>query len=401
MKILVVCPFIPSPTSGNRTRSYQLLRILARSHTVSLVAIDDGSIRESPQNMALLENLAHRMEVLPYTTSYPKRLRQLMYVVSGRSNTIGEHTTKGMVAVLKSFLSRGHYDVLIFECALTAAALLPEHVKVILDQHNIEFEILQRAYKHEKTWLRKWYNWRESRLVEPVEIELCRRADAVTMTSERERLLLKGRLPRSKIEVVPNGVDTEYFHGDCSDQEVNGRIIFTGSMEYYPNIQAVLFFAEKCWPLIRKQVPDATWLIVGKNPVPEVLKLAELPGVTVTGSVADVRPYFNEATVAIAPLLVGSGTRLKILEAMAMYKAVVSTSLGCEGLTVVPGKHLLIADQPAEFAHVVAELLNNPEKRRALGMTGRALVEAVYSWEQCGQRLLQLVEEMGASVHEQ
>ena len=196
------------------------------------------------------------------------------------------------------------------------------------------------------------------------------------------------------IEVVPNGVDIDYFQRNGSEQGVDGRIIFTGSMEYYPNVEAVLFFAQKCWPLIRERLPNATWQIVGKNPVIDVRKLAKLPGVTVTGSVADVRPYFTEAMVAIVPLLVGSGTRLKILEAMAMQKAIVSTSLGYEGLSVVPGKHLIAADQPEAFAQAVIELLNNPGKRQALGIASRVLVEAEYGWERCGDQLLRVLEQL-------
>lgn len=402
MKILMVSPYLPSPTLGNRARSYHLLRMLARHHTVSLLAMNVDIAIEASYSISLLENFLYRIEVIRHSTLHAK-LRKLVNVICGKSNIVDEHTTKGMQSALDLLFARDHYDVVLFECALIANHRLPEHVKVILDQHNIEHELLQRAYLHETDWLRKWYTWREGRLVKPIEIELCRKADAVAVTSERERLLLKSVLPRSIIEVVPNGVDIEYFHGNYSEQEVDGRIIFTGSMGYHPNADAVLLFAQKCWPLIREHIPGATWQIVGKDPLPDVWKLAELSGVTVTGSVADVRPYFAEAMVAIVPLLVGSGTRLKILEAMAMRKAVVSTSLGCEGLSVVPGKHLIVADQPEVFAQAVIELLNNAKKRQALGTAGRALVEAEYSWEKCGTRLLELVTEvveMESSLHE-
>ena len=199
-------------------------------------------------------------------------------------------------------------------------------------------------------------------------------------------------MPRNVIEVVANGVDLEIWQPPDLEQEVAGRIIFTGSMDYYPNVSAVLFFAQACWPLIREQVPHAHWLIVGRNPPPEVQQLAELPGVTVTGSVPDTRPYFAEAEVAIVPLQIGSGTRLKILEALSMQKAVVSTSLGAEGLSVVHDKHLLIADDPPAFAQSVVELLQQPERRRTLGEVGRRLVEAEYSWERCGEQLLDVLD---------
>ena len=162
-------------------------------------------------------------------------------------------------------------------------------------------------------------------------------------------------------------------------------------MDYYPNVHAVLFFAQKIWPLIRAQIPTATWHIVGKNPLPEVQNLAELAGVTITGSVPNMHPYLAEAQVAIAPLLIGGGTRLKILEGLAMQKAIVSTSLGCEGLAITAGKHLIVADEPEAFAREVIALLNNPERRSLLGSTGRALVESEYSWERCGASLLEIL----------
>lgn len=394
MNILMVSPYIPSPTSGNRSRSYYLLKMLARQHTVSLLAIDDGVKPEAPQSLAPLEDFASTIEIVPSVTTYPKRVHQLVNVLIGRSTSLSQYITKDVQSVLDDLLAREHYDAIVFECALASDYRLPPQIKIILDQHNIEYEVLYRTYLHETSLLRKWYNWRESILVKRAEIRLCKRADALVMTSERELIAMKRILPHNVIEVVPNGVDIDYFDGDSAGQEREGSIVFTGSMEYYPNIEAVLFFARKCWPLIRAAMPGATWQIVGKNPLPEVQKLAKLPGVTVTGSVADVRPYFTQAAVSIVPLLVGGGTRLKILEAMAMRRPVVSTSLGCEGLAVEPGKHLLLADEPEAFAQSVIELLNSPEKRRTLGIAGRALVEAEYSWEKCGDRLQKVVEEV-------
>jgi glycosyltransferase involved in cell wall biosynthesis len=336
------------------------------------------------------------MEVIPYHRSPArlKRLKQLVNVIGGKSDILNEPGTKALLNALDLLFVHDHYDAVLFEGTLNSNYHLPEQVKVIIDKHNIEFELLERLSLNETRWFRKWYNGREYRLVKPVEIKQCRDADAVAVTSERERLLLKRLLPHNVIEVVPNGVDVAYFHGSGAEQEVDGRIVFTGAMDYYPNAEAALFFAQKCWPLIRARMPGATWQIVGKNPRPDVQKLAVLPGITVTGSVADVRPSFAEAEVAIVPLLLGGGTRLKILEAMAMRKAVVSTSLGCEGLSAVPGKHLIVADQPEVFAQAVIELLKNPEKRRALGTAGRALVESAYSWERCGDRLLHILEQM-------
>lgn len=395
MHILMVSPYIPSPTSGNRSRSYYLLKMLARQHTVSLLAIDDGVTPAAPQNLAPLEDFTATIAIVPFVATYPKRVRQLMNALTGKSTYLGQRVTPGMQDALDELFAREQYDAIVFECALASDYVLPAGTKSILDQHNIEYEVLYRTYLHERLSVRKWYNWRESRMVKQAEIRLCKRADALVMTSEREVVALQKLLPHHTIAVVPNGVDIDYFQGTASQQE--SGLIFTGSMEYYPNIEAVLFFARTCWPRIRAAFPDVTWQIVGKNPRPDVQKLARLPGVTVTGSVADVRPYFARAAVSIVPLLVGGGTRLKILEAMAMRTAVVSTSLGCEGLAVEPGKHLLVADTPEAFAHSVIELLTHPQQRQALQVAGRALVEAEYSWEKCGDRLQKVVEDVTGS----
>ena len=162
-------------------------------------------------------------------------------------------------------------------------------------------------------------------------------------------------------------------------------------MDYYPNIDAILYFASECWPLIRSSAPRVTWAIVGRNPPSSVLKLGKVPGITVTGSVSDVRPYLAAANVVVAPLRIGSGTRLKILEAFAMRKAVVSTSLGCEGLDVIPGKHLIVADQPEAFAQCVVDLLQDQDKRAALGSAGKEFARA-YSWQRIGDALVDAVE---------
>ena len=393
MNLLVVSPNLPCPSSGASTRNYYLLRALACKHKVSLVALVDRAEIEQTYNISPLESFTQTVQVIVRAKSHPKRLQQLADLVRGKSYMLNSHTSQEVQDAIERLFAHNHYDVVLFESVLMAGYLLPEHAKIVIDQHNIEHELLLRTFQRETAWLRKWYNWLENRLLKPVEIRRCLRADIVLVTSERERLALKRILPGKALEVVPNGVDIEYFHGNHAEQAVPGRIIFTGAMDYYPNVDAVLFFARHCWPLVRDSFPNATWQIVGRNPLPEVWKLAELPGVTVTGSVPDVRPYLAAAEVAIAPLLIAGGTRLKILEALAMRKAVVSTSIGCEGLAVVSGEHLMVEDQPKKFALAVIKLLSSSEVRTAFGAAGRRLVEAEYSWDRCGEKLLRTLDE--------
>ena len=391
MNLLMVSPHLPSPSWGAGTRSYYLLKALADKHTVSLLSLADEKTTEA--HTMLHEIGLKRIRVLPLQISLrSKRVQQLTSVIRNRSYLLDSYQKEEVQQAISDALLQDRYDAVIFESMFMAGYRLPEELPVIIDQHNIEHELLQRTYEQEQSRFRKWFNWWEARKLKPIELARCRRAHGVLVTSEREYLLLKSLVPQCLAAVVPNGVDTRVFNTIDGQQEVTNRIVFTGTMNYYPNIQAVLFFARECWPRIRAQIPEATWQIVGKSPPPEVEQLAALPGVTVTGAVPDVKPYLAAASVAIAPLLIGSGTRLKILEALAMQKAVVSTSLGCEGLAVETGKHLCVADQPELFAQKVVDLLRSPEKRASLGQAGRALVEAEYSWEQCGNAVIRALE---------
>jgi sugar transferase (PEP-CTERM/EpsH1 system associated) len=392
MNLLIVSPYLPAPLWGASTRSYYLLNALAREHTVTLVASanDDGS-----QEAVLAEmKLKHFVKVPLPNLSQGKRMQQVVSILRRRSRLLDLYYIEAIQPVLDDLFAQDHYDVVLFESVFMAGYRLPEGTQIIIDQHNIEYELLQRTYQREKSLARKVYNWWESRCLKPVELERCRKARGVLVTSEREALLLKSLLPDVTIAVVPNGVDTEAFQVTDQPQVQPNSIIFTGSMDYFPNVGGVLYFVHQCWPFIRSKIPTATWQIVGRNPPAEILDLAKLPGISVTGSVPSVRPYLVAAMVAIAPLLIGSGTRLKILEALAMGKAVVSTSQGCEGLAVVADKHLIVADRPEVFAQSVVDLLHNEEQCRLLGHAGRKLVETEYSWKRCGDDLLRALEKI-------
>src|SRR5258708_8535806 len=291
MNLVMVSAYLAGLMSGASVRNYHLLRALARQHTVSLLSMVDSAEVEAYGVIPLLEDLTYSVQLIPYEIPHSKRWRQLLSVARGSSYFLNLFALKEVQSALDIMLARDHYDTVLFESALVAGYRLPAGVKVIIDQHNIEHELLRRTYEHERMWLRKWFNWHEYHLVKQAEMERCGNADLVLMTSERERHILKGLLPENLIEVVPNGVDIEAFSEICPVQEVPHQIIFTATMNYYPNINPMLFFAQQCWPLIRAQVPDATWQIVGRNLPPEVRLLAESPGVVVTGRVPDVRPH--------------------------------------------------------------------------------------------------------------
>lgn len=393
MNLLMVTAGLPCTVGGANTRNFHLLKTLSQKYQVSLLILANHNEFHQIELLSSLKEFACSIQLIPYQLPDRfKRLIQTLDAVRGRSYFLNLFLIPEMQDALNTLCSLHHFDVVLFESVLVAGYQLPPEVKCIIDQHNIEYELLERTYKHEKAMLRKWFSWRESRLLKQGEIQRCRKADAVLVTSQREYSALKHLLPEQLIEVIPNGVDTAMFIQRDHAQEIAHRIIFTGSMDYYPNIDAVLYFSRECWPLIQSRVPDASWQIVGKDPPREVRDLEELSGVTVTGTVPDITSYLASAAVAIAPLQIGSGTRLKILEALAMQKAVVTTSQGCEGLSVTSGEHLLVADQAQQFAQAVVDLMQDAQKRTALGYAGRKLVETEYSWEHCGHRLLEVLE---------
>jgi glycosyltransferase involved in cell wall biosynthesis len=387
MKILVVVNALPRPTWGAGTRNYHLLRALAQKHTVSLLALVRPEEREESATAHLQPHTRAILQVdAPVTGS--KRVNQLVALAKGESYSLTSQILPAAQAALDDELAHGDYDAVLFEGLLVAGYRVPSGVRVILDEHNIEYELLQRSYQAGHGLVRRGFNWMEYHRLKPREIARMQRADLVLVTSEREQLLLKGIVPGKNVRVVPNGVDTAAFTPDPAIAEAPGRLIFTASFDYYPNVQGALHFADTIWPRIHSARPDATWHLVGRNPPPEIQRLGALPGVTVTGSVPKVQPHLAAAQIAVVPLLTGAGTRLKILEAMAMRRAIVSTALGCEGLACVPGEHLLVADEPETFAAAVVDLLDDAPRRASLGEQGRALVESRYSWDFCGSQLL-------------
>jgi polysaccharide biosynthesis protein PslH len=371
-------------------RNLALLQALCQMSQVSLLIVADDVANETEAAQAVRGQVA-TMQVVPATRASFKRFYQLAGLLLNRPGSVWRASSPALGRALRQLLADGAFDAVYFEGIAVTGRIPPAAPCLIIDEHNLEWELLERSAQQAGSALRRLHDQRESAALRRTELATLSRADLVTVTSERERAALETLLPGRRICVVPNGVDVAQFAPGSPQDELPGRVVFTGSMDYYPNEQAALFFAEQCWPLIRRARPDASWYVVGANPPASVRRLADAPGVSVTGSVPETRSYLAQAQVAIAPLLVGGGTRLKILEALAMGKAMVSTSLGYEGLHLIPDEHLLIADAPALFAQAVIRALDDDALRRRLGAAGRVAVVRQYSWEHSGQTLRQAV----------
>jgi glycosyltransferase involved in cell wall biosynthesis len=277
------------------------------------------------------------------------------------------------------------FDVIQVESSQMCSYDFPAGVPLVLDEHNIEYELLARMEQGESSPLRRFYNGREHRTFRKLEQDLWRRVAGCALTSEREEQIVRAEAPGTPTAIVPNAVDSEFFSPSPSAPKPNS-LVFTGILSYRPNLDAARFLVDDIVPRIREAFPDSTTTIVGKGD-PEDLAALRGPGVTVTGWVPDVRPYMEEAAVAVVPIRMGSGTRLKVLESLSMGKAMVSTSVGCEGVDVRDGRDLLVADDPVAFADQVGRVFNDPVLARSLGEAGRALVVDRYSWTDAAGRL--------------
>jgi glycosyltransferase involved in cell wall biosynthesis len=256
---------------------------------------------------------------------------------------------------------------------------------IVFDDHNCEYLLQQRTFLTDLYSPARWpaaaYSYLQWQRLSRYEAEVCRRADRVLAVSKADASALRGLIPNLGVTVVPNGIDTQAYQpaaAGASDQEAT--LIFTGTMDFRPNVDAVLWFAREVLPGIESEVPDVQFIVVGQRPHRRLNPLRRHPSIVITGWVEDVRPYFRDATIYVAPLRMGGGTRLKLLEAMAMGTPIVATSLGAEGYPVQTGRELILADTPAAFAEAVVSLLKAEDRRAELTEAARTFVEERYDW---------------------
>jgi glycosyltransferase involved in cell wall biosynthesis len=264
----------------------------------------------------------------------------------------------------------------------------PSHPPVLLDWHNIESELMTRYASETKSLPKKLIAYRTATLLGKLEARLIRRCQYHTVVSEREQQKLLSQDPGAQVTVIPNGVDAKAF---TPRQSVNNaeNLLFVGSMDYHANIDAVTWFTKTAWPIISERRPHLHFTILGRSPDPAVRSLAS-DKVHVTGTVEDVRPFYANAVAVMVPLRVGGGTRLKILEAMAMGVPVISTTLGAEGILAHDGEDILFADSAEAMADALDRMLSQPLLRQRLIASARRLVSEHYDWSSIGDRLFHI-----------
>ena len=387
MKILFLSPTVPFPfTDGGRIRVFNLLKQIAQKSEVTLLALETQST--DADGVAELQQLGIQVHLVPNAQTLPRVSFSTLVKAFLRRQpiTVARYDVPAYRQKFRELIADETFNLVHYEMFHTAQFHTETNLPSLLSQQNVDSAIWRRLCSETGNPLYKFAYWTQQLAFQRYERVLSPKFDAVTCTSDIDATVFQQHCAEGVIEIIPNGVDTTHYLPECSS-EARAHLIYIGSMDWYPNEDAVAFFADEVLPRIQEKVPDVAFSIVGGNPSARVRKLAEREGVVVTGRVPEIKPYFAEATVFVVPLRIGSGTRLKILEALAMGKAIVSTTVGAEGLNLKDGAEIFIADEPIAFADAVTRLLMDSELRRRIGENGRARVEQDYDWRRIGEKL--------------
>ena len=387
MKILFLSPTVPFPlTDGGRIRVFNLLKQIAKQSDVTLLALETQET--DAEGVAELQQLGITVHLVPHAPTLPRvSLGTLVKAFFKRQPiTVARYDVPAYRQKFKELIAEQSFDLVHYEMFHIAQFHTETDLPGVLSQQNVDSAIWRRLCSETVNPFYKFAYWTQQLAFERYERVLSPKFDAVTCTSDIDAAVFQQYCTKDAIEIIPNGVDITHYQPDFT-AEAPAHLIYIGSMDWYPNEDAVAFFADEVLPQIQEKVPDVAFSIVGGNPSARVQKLAARDGVVVTGRVPEIKPYFAEATVFVVPLRIGSGTRLKILDALAMGKAIVSTTVGAEGLDLKDGEEIFIADEPNDFADAVIRLLTDSELRRRVGEYGRARVERDYDWRSIGRKL--------------
>ena len=391
MRLLIVYPYIPYPVDrGTYQRTYHLLRALARDHEVDLLALSEGG--ERLEQRPVFEQFCRRVEFVRFehpawARLFPDRL------LNPLPTTVRHWTLPHIGEAIQRFATAERYDA-VHVCDIVMAQYFLDQLSqmpLAVDRSRVDLQFQIEQHRHTGHGLRnRVLTWENLAKLTRFEKRIARRASVEVVCGPDDETFIRAHISTEvKVLVVTNGVDLDYFTPTATrdPRAPDPTILFCGAMDYTPNVDALRwFFAEIHKPLLRR-VPALRVLIVGKSPLPEVQAYDGLAGVTVTGGVPDVRPYYRRAWLQIVPLRIGGGTRLKIPESMAMGTPVVSTTIGAQGLDLVQGEDILLADRPEDFAAQTARALEDATLRAHLEVKGAQTVHARLSWPMLGQKL--------------
>jgi len=381
---------------GGKIRTYQMLKELKRDHQITYLTLDDGVAAIDAREKAT--EYCHEVISIPHHTTakfsaafYSELASNLL---SPLPYAIKKYESAPMREQVVTLGASRRFDLIVCDF-LAPAANVPREVAcpTVLFQHNVEAMIWKRHYEVQSNPLKQAYLRGQWRKMCAFESESCRRFDAVVTVSREDREMIEREYEAEDVYDVPTGVDVDFFKpsGDVAPEANN--LVFTGSMDWLPNEDAIRYFTEQIMPLIKQKIPGVTLTVVGRNPYPGLLELSKRDdSIVVTGRVDDVRPFMEKAAAYVVPLRIGGGTRLKIFEAMAMEKAVVSTTIGAEGLPVRNNEELILADTPEAFAGSVVRLLQDQTLARSLGQRAAVRVRETFGWPRVAEHFVSICE---------
>ncbi len=386
MKILFLTPQLPHPPKqGTALRNWGLISQLARrGHRIVLLSFDGDGAPPSGE----LRAACQRVEAIAAPVRSP--LRRMRTLLASPWPDMAERLwSPAFARRLRALIAEEAPDVIQIEgIELARYAFDPalDGIPLVFDDHNCEYLLQKRAFEVDRARPARWHaaayssvQWRRLR---DFERRILRRASAVLCVSHEDQALLRALAPDTQPHVIYNGIDVDAYAAFAPAAAKDGAplLLFTGKMDYRPNIDAALWLGRSIFPLVRRHAPGCRLRIVGQKPSPRLDVLRTDPAIEITGAVDDIRPHIAAATVYAAPLLAGGGTRFKLLEAMAMRKAIVSTTQGCEGFAEIAGRGMRVADTTEDFARAIAQLIDNPDQRRQLGEQAYRDVSATYDW---------------------
>ena len=375
--------FMHPTTKGGQIRTLEMLRHLHRWHEIHYVAIVNPAQPEGP---ARAHEYSYKSYPFPYRV--PSKASPAFYaelvrgLFSATPVAVERFHPPGMRAFLEDLIRRERFDCAVVD-HLAPTSYFPDLPHAIFFQHNVETVIWRRHLEHASNPLRHAYFKLQADRMYHYERRVSQASGHIVAVSQTDADEMRRLFDVTRVTEIPTGVNIEYFRPPTPPATTTADLVFVGSMDWLPNVDGVLYFVREILPLIRQVRPETTLAIVGRTPPPKIAQLAVAdPRIQVTGTVPDIRPYLWSSAVAIVPLRIGGGTRLKIYEAMAAQIPVVSTTIGAEGLSVNPPHDIRLADTPAHFAAQCLELLTTPELRTRLSQAAAAMVTSHFSWEQ-------------------
>jgi sugar transferase (PEP-CTERM/EpsH1 system associated) len=399
MNILMIGHFVPYPPhGGSLQRSFNILREISKNHKIHLLALNQKAIlpdeKRLNESIQALKNYCETIGVFKIPTDYSRfrwYLLLFLNLFSLTPFTVWWFRSKELAAEINRQVKNKPFNLIHFDTIdLYQYAGFAPAIPKILNHHNVESMLLFRRSAKEKNPLIKLFLYLQGWKLRRYEKKVIGKVDVNIAVSAGDKENLQQLEHRARIEVVPNGTDIDYF--GVTEQNRSTELIFVGGMNWYPNRDAMLYFCDKIFPLIKKEIPDTTMNIIGQEPPHEIERLSEQDSsIKVHGFVKDIREYISRSAVYVVPIRVGGGTRLKILDAFACGKALVSTSVGCEGIEVTPGENILIGDTPEDFAAQVVRIIRDEALKKKLEIKARQLVEQKYSWSIIGKLMNEII----------